>query len=505
MITSVLLAATVAASTAAAPVLEHYDRVESKLLVPMTTEVVHFETIQGNTVPRDAQQRWIRDKAADFGFIGRRAGLVTEVELPGPEGAPVLGLVVHGDVQPVGDSQWSFPPFSGMVKDGIIYGRGVADDKGPLVQALLAMKALQASGIPRTHTIRLLVGSDEESDNLDIKEYLNGHKAPDYSLVLDSGFPVIVGEKAWNALYVTTPILTPGRADAVSKPWSVVSLDAGLTASIVPDHAQLVLQWGKGEPDWQPLVDRIRAVATPAGTRVDATEISDTNTLVIGAFGKSAHAGVNLEGGRNALIALAIALKGELPTGGANDLLTFVRLAGADLHGGGLGILDDDPLWGPYSVNVATIKETAEGGPLRLTINIRRTPPRTGPELKAAMQKLVADFNAASGAKLQFDGFWDDEPLFFDPNGKLVKRLLADYGRATGEASPKPAISGGGTYAKRLPNAIAFGMWFPDKPYPGHNVDEQASIADMHKGTRVLIETLVDLATGPKIEEPFKP
>ena len=52
------------------------------------------------------------------------------------------------------------------------------------------------------------------------------------------------------------------------------------------------------------------------------------------------------------------------------------------------------------------------------------------------------------------DSFWGDEPLSFDPNGALLLRLLAAYGAATGIAHPKPAISGGGTYAKRLPNSI---------------------------------------------------
>jgi len=80
----------------------------------------------------------------------------------------------------------------------------------------------------------------------------------------------------------------------------------------------------------------------------------------------------------------------------------------------------------------------------------------------------------------------------------------ADYERATGTAS-KPAISGGGTYAKRLPNAIAFGMWFPGKPYPGHDVDEKIAVEDLQRGTHVLIYALTDLATGKKIVEPFKP
>jgi succinyl-diaminopimelate desuccinylase len=119
------------------------------------------------------------------------------------------------------------------------------------------------------------------------------------------------------------------------------------------------------------------------------------------------------------------------------------------------------------------------------------------------MEELVAAFNQRTGASLTATGFYGDEPLAFDPNSKIVRRLLADYAAATGAKNPKPAISGGGTYAKRLPNSIAFGMWFHDKPYPGHDIDEKNPIADLQKGTRVLIQALVDIATGPKIEKPF--
>lgn len=157
-------------------------------------------------------------------------------------------------------------------------------------------------------------------------------------------------------------------------------------------------------------------------------------------------------------------------------------------------------------MNVATIKRDADDpNKATLTINVRRVPPRTGAQLKEHLEKVVADFNRRTGASLVAGGFYDDEPLAFNPRGKLVRRLLADYGAATGTKNPKPAISGGGTYAKRLPNSIAFGMWFPDKPYPGHDVDEKNPIADLQKGTRVLIRALVDIATGPRIVEPFKP
>jgi acetylornithine deacetylase/succinyl-diaminopimelate desuccinylase-like protein len=48
-------------------------------------------------------------------------------------------------------------------------------------------------------------------------------------------------------------------------------------------------------------------------------------------------------------------------------------------------------------------------------------------------------------------------------------------------------------------------MWFPGKPYPGHDVDEHISLADLRRGLDVLVVTLRDLACGPPIQEPFKP
>jgi predicted dipeptidase len=501
---SIVLATALAS---ALTVHQHFDQHESKQLVPMLQEVIAFPTYAGNDDAHAAQKAWLAKTAANLGFPLRDAGKITEIELPATVAdAPVLGLVIHGDVQPVDADAWSFPPFSAKVENGYVYGRGSADDKGPLVQALLAMHALRESGMPRTHTIRLLVGSTEESDGAEMGEYLATHAAPDYSLVLDSNFPVVVGEKAWNALTVTTPFAdAPSRPGAVVKPYRVAGMWAGLSPSIVPDHAEITLQWKDGTPDWAPLLGALAAFRRPEGTRF-ATKVDEAaRTLRIVVYGRSAHAGVNIEGGRNALVALAKVMEGTLPTGGANDLLTFARLAGRDLYGTGLGITDDDPVWGRYAVNVATIKsDEKDPALLALTINLRRTPPRTGPQLEFYLQSFVQGFNKKNGSALAATGYYADEPLGFDPKAKIVRRLLADYARATGIATPKPAISGGGTYAKRIPNAIAFGMWFPDKPYPGHDVDEKNPIADLEKGAHVLIEALVDLTSGPKIADAFK-
>ncbi|MBI3131435.1 MAG: Sapep family Mn(2+)-dependent dipeptidase [Acidobacteria bacterium] len=484
---------------AQSPLATAYRLKEAPRMGPLLSEVLRFPTVAGNEKARLDQQAWVLKVGKELGFTVREAGKVTEVELPGPAGAPVIGLVVHGDVQPV-DDHWTIPPFAGEIRNGIVLGRGAADDKGPLVQALLALKVLQDSGKARTHTLRLLVGSDEESSNLDFAEYLKDHKAPDFSLVLDSEFPVVVGEKAWNALTVETEM-----GERENRVLSATRMESGLTASIVPDQATIVLSENPrlgavGLPPAE-FKGAIHRKSVPPGVRFETQD--QRAGVQITTHGKAAHAGVNAPGGRNALVALAHLLVDELPAGGAKDLLAFAKLAGQDLKGTGLGIATADPVFG-FPTVVPSLLKAQENGKVRLTINIRSTPTLSGEALKAHLFKQVADFNARTGAHLEPGGFFGDTPLAFDPKGKLVKRLLASYAKATGKAA-HPAISGGGTYAKRIPNAIAFGMWFPGKPYPGHDVDEQVPMEDLHKGVEVLLETLSDLACGAPLAEPLKP
>ena len=470
-------------------------RVDSSRLEPLLLEAIRFPTYAGNEEARRDQQQWLLKTAASLGLTARDAGLVTEIELPGPPGAPVLGLVVHGDVQPVDEKQWTVPPFAGIARDGFVYGRGAADDKGPLVQALLAMHAIR--DLPRTHTVRLLVGSDEESGNTDISTYLASHAAPAYSLVLDSEFPVVVGEKAWDGLAVLPADLDPGSG----KPWQIEQIHAGLAASIVPDLARLTLRWREGAPAWDALEGRLRSHTPDPGTRLELARRGASLDVIV--HGRSAHSGVNASGGRNALVSLAHIVDAELPDCALADLLRFAAKAGSDLQGTAFGLQTRaTPGWGGWTVNVATVKEEPRlGGKLALVINLRRPPPLTGPQSRDLLYAQVRQF---SPRLLPGEVYFGDEPLAFDPEGKLLKRLMAVYVRATGERPP-PAISGGGTYAKRMPDAVAFGMWFPGKPYPGHDVDEKIAIADLQRGLDVLIEALRDLALGPPLQDPLRP
>ena len=81
-------------------------------------------------------------------------------ELKG-ESAAQIATITHLDVVPQGNG-WTADPFDMQVKDGWLIGRGVADDKGPSVLCLYALKFLKEQGVPLKYTVRALLGANEE-------------------------------------------------------------------------------------------------------------------------------------------------------------------------------------------------------------------------------------------------------------------------------------------------------------------------------------------------------
>ncbi|MGH7651985.1 MAG: M20/M25/M40 family metallo-hydrolase [Gemmatimonadaceae bacterium] len=86
-----------------------------------------------------------------------------------------IALVHHMDVVPATPSSWTVDPFSGVVRDGYIWGRGAIDMKGTGVAELMAMIALKRSGIPLTRDIVYIGNSDEELTSRGGIVFVNRH------------------------------------------------------------------------------------------------------------------------------------------------------------------------------------------------------------------------------------------------------------------------------------------------------------------------------------------
>ncbi len=116
------------------------------------------------------------DAAAFLQAELRAAQIVTQIIAPDPEKPILMGrlrgrggntakpivLLNHMDVVPADPARWSFPPFSGEIRDGIVYGRGALDMKGLAVAQLMALRLLAERGERPQHDLLFLAVPDEE-------------------------------------------------------------------------------------------------------------------------------------------------------------------------------------------------------------------------------------------------------------------------------------------------------------------------------------------------------
>ena len=102
-----------------------------------------------------------------------RANLYARLKGNGSKKA--IALVHHMDVVPADARYWSVDPFSGMLKDGYVWGRGALDMKGEGIVHLMAMIALKRSGVSLNRDIVFIANADEELDGIGAQTFVNRH------------------------------------------------------------------------------------------------------------------------------------------------------------------------------------------------------------------------------------------------------------------------------------------------------------------------------------------
>ena len=273
----------------------------------------------------------------------------------------VLGIVGHLDVVPAAGN-WDFDPYGGEVKDGVLYGRGTLDDKGPVIACLYAMKALKEAGFAPKSTVRLILGLDEETGWSGMERYLAQVAPPDFGFTPDGDFPLINGEKG-NLIFEAARKF--GKS-AANKGLQLRSLKGGSAANSVPDAARAVVR--NPEADYSKIKEEIAAFRAETGYKVNCKGVG--KSLELTTVGRSAH-GSTPEAGLNA-ISILMAFLGRLTFANEehNDWIAFYnRCLGFDLCGRNLGIGFSDEISGNLALNVGMAEMEPEIG--KLTINIR--------------------------------------------------------------------------------------------------------------------------------------
>ena len=385
-----------------------------------------------------------------------------------------LDILAHLDIVPAGDGWTVTKPFEPVVKDGKIYGRGTADDKGPAIAALYAMRAVKELGIPLNRNVRLILGTDEECGSSDIKHYYSVEKEAPMTFSPDGAFPVINIEKGGLHGRFTAEF------EKCEKLPRLVSFHSGTKSNVVPANAEALIEGLDGSET----EEFAHTFEKELGVRFDVT--SEDGYLKLEAFGEGAHASTPWKG-KNALTGL-LTLLGKLPLADCGQVRRIHALnrmmPHGEWNGESLGIAMEDELSGPLTLafTMLEITETSLSGDVDSRCPICSNVENTLQPVKKLMKKHEISLNNDSMRP----------PHHVSADSEFVKTLLKDYEMYTGRKGECIAI-GGGTYVHELERGVAFGASMPETENNMHGPDEYAVVDELLTSAKIFAQVIADL------------
>ncbi|RGJ29481.1 dipeptidase PepV [Fusobacterium varium] len=388
------------------------------------------------------------------------------------EGEEYIAVLGHIDVVPEGDeASWSVPPYEGCIVNNQLTARGAIDNKAPIISALYSLKAVVDTNPQFNKRVRIIFGTNEESGDEDIKYYLAREKEPKYAFTPDGRFPVIFSEKG---IYTFS-----FRKRIDWKNSKLVEIKAGTRSNIVPEKCIAKVR-NIPKENIETALNEIRKSSKAeymVSCEGDITEIICTG---ISAHASSPHKGVNALLGMYRFLDLIIGKEDA-----AKGFISFISgYIGESSDGEKLGIKTVNEEVGNLTISagITNIKDDE----LFIKFNIR---------YPASIDEKTLDSRLKiAGEKGEVVFFKENHnaPLYFEKNHSLVKELQDVYINVTGR-DEEPAALGGGTYAKLMPNTVAFGPNFKEYNGKPHSFDECMDLDMLKQGMEIYARAILRL------------
>lgn len=368
------------------------------------------------------------------------------LEISYGNGDILVGVFAHLDVVPISGER-KFPPFSAIIEDNKMYGRGTSDDKGPGISAYYALKALKDKDLIKNFKVKLVFGCDEERGSSCLEYYFNhlNKEQPTYGFTPDGDFPLIYGEKGI-ANYMMKGKIYLGP---------IKEIKAGVVINSVIDQTIVTVT------DKEKLINYLKN-----NSSVEYEIINETSDeITINFIGKSAHGSLPELGINSGIIALKV-------LGEVYDIGFLKRVAKdyENVNGKNLNQYYSTKNLGQTTYNVGLI--SYKNNEFEMKVNFRY------PENVDA-QKVVSSLQ--EDAELPLTLLSESKPLFYDPlKTPFIKKLADVYVIETKDEVNKPMTIGGGTYAKEVKNTVAFGSHFPGKEDHIHEANEKIDLEDFY-------------------------
>ena len=387
------------------------------------------------------------------------------------EGEEVVGILGHVDVVPEGDG-WTYPPYSGTIADGKIFGRGTLDDKGPSMICLYAMKAIMDSGLKLNRKVRMIIGANEETGSLCMEHYFNTLKMPQPTMAFtpDSTFPVTFAEKGIIRVKFTKNY----------KNLEDFSIAGGNAFNSVPDGAKAVIpQAFVGD-----LISKVEEFNNGKEYKV-IVELKDGKYFIT-SEGKSSHA-ARPQKGYNAVSALFAFLGTvEILNVDLKDIVDFFKeYVKMENNGESLGVNFEDHESGKLTLNIG--KMSIENGAMEICVDMRCP-------VHISNQKVIDTLKEKVSHRVDVVVAGENAPLYVAKDSFLVSTLMKIYKDITGDVEAEPIAIGGGTYAREVTNGVAFGALLSSQVDNMHQKNECLEIDKIDTIARIYVEAIYQLA-----------
>lgn len=441
---------------------------KDELLNDLNT-LLSFESIDGEKNEEcDKALDFILKRAADFGLKSEKVTRNSAHAELG-NGGKLCGVLAHLDVVPAGNN-WSAEPFALTQKDGRLYGRGIADDKGAALVNLYCLRALKEHGVKGKNTLRAIYGTAEETGMDDMDGYFKNQPYPDAAFTPDSDYGVCYAEKG---------ILHIEAGTAVNNAKVLTQFHSGSALNAVPDTAYAMLD--SSSYDEQTLM---RLADASEGTFEFKYTIDG---LMIISRGKAAHA-CEPQKGFNAAAALADIISSAYQTEDIGSVCSFINYAvNMETNGRSLGLKMSDSVSGALTANLSVVH--IEGETAKAQFDIRYPVTVSGETIIEQFEK------AAESSGLTVKVLSHEKPLYVEKESQLIELLSKSYENVTGE-KPEFYSTGGGTYARKLGGkGVAFGPNFKDDSVNMHNADESVDEKKFFTHAQICLEAMYRMFT----------
>ena len=361
-----------------------------------------------------------------------------------------IGIIGHVDIVPEGDG-WNYNPFDVSIDNEKIYGRGVLDNKGPIMAVLYGMKIIKDLNLPISKKIRVIFGTNEETGFCDIPYYLKEEKPPIMGFTPDCKYPAVYGERGILDLTIWSK-----KIENIN----IKSIKGNFKNNIVPDFAEIEFYNNVNKYD---------------------------ETKTISAKGKQAP-GNAPESGVNAVTKLCKTILEANDLINDKETLDFIKFIYKSFYENHslskLNINCSDEISGDLVINPYEIK--MDNGKIGISIVFRYPISYKYEDMISIIRSIIKEGYTLSENRRM-------DSVCFDKDSDLLKKLKEAYEDVTG-LDGTPVTTTGGTYAKVFPNIVAFGPSFPGQKGIAHNSDEYMYIEDLITNLRIYTNALYNLA-----------